>query len=369
MCQSSEPCRHGLRGVLAILLAFVLMVTVVQGWIALRDRPNQSQRIAAILVSWGIEPDGFKLPVNADEIARRVALLKSADGEERVRAAHWLAAHGVRDAGPAIASAMHDPGTLRPCQLAHALGHLGDEQWTNELIWAATQPWNRDLQVCATLGLEELASERAIDALIEIAEHGSARTSAIDALGVIGDARAVPDLQRIAAASEDRHTRETAFRALERIRLLTAADPVPALVERLTASIPSGNTDVWALRCLARLGAREGDGRAGPALARALNDESLSSRHREFMAACLVACGEEGQSALSGCSSSNSAAVRLVAQSALALVQQSSNAAGPSSPFRSPLRIVLLAMWLRWLKPAGVPGSVPLRSIQALIKR
>ncbi|MCI0629509.1 MAG: hypothetical protein L0Y44_02515, partial [Phycisphaerales bacterium] len=128
-----EPSRHGLRGVFVILLAFVLTMTAVQGLSELRERPNQSQRIAAIIVSWGVSPEGFRVPVEQDEIDRRVALLRSADGEQRVRAAHWLAAHGVREAGAAIVASMHDPATLRPCQLAHALGQLGDGQWTSEL--------------------------------------------------------------------------------------------------------------------------------------------------------------------------------------------------------------------------------------------
>jgi len=71
-----------------------------------RAAPDTSVRIAATLVSWGLTTDGLSVEVRADEIDRHVALLRNPDGEERVRAADWLASRGVRDAGPHIAAAM-----------------------------------------------------------------------------------------------------------------------------------------------------------------------------------------------------------------------------------------------------------------------
>lgn len=318
LSQPMEPSRHGLRGVFVILLAFVLTMTAVQGLSELRERPNQSQRIAAIIVSWGVSPEGFRVPVEQDEIDRRVALLRSADGEQRVRAAHWLAAHGVREAGAAIVASMHDPATLRPCQLAHALGQLGDGQWTSELVWAAKQPWNRDLQVCATFGLQELASERAIDALIELAESGSARTSAVEALGAIGDARALPMLEQLVKSTSERHVLNSAVRAIDRIRLLSMPDPVPVLLGQLEEGVRDGQFDAWALRCLARFG----DERAVPHLKAALQTSSLTGSERESVAACLLVCGDKGRLALAHCSMDDTTTAGAVARSALDVIPQ-----------------------------------------------
>ncbi|MCI0632044.1 MAG: HEAT repeat domain-containing protein [Phycisphaerales bacterium] len=319
MSQPSEPCRQGVRGVGAILLAFVLAMTAVQGWFALRDRPNRSQRIAAIVVLWGVEAPGFNLPVSADEIDRRIAMLRSDDGEGRVRAAHWLAAHGVREAGAAIASAMRDPGTLRPCQLAHALGQLGDERWTDDLVRAAKQSWNRDLQLCATIGLQELAAERAVDALIDLAASGPARTIAIEALGVIGDPCALPALDQILKSTSDRHVKESAERAIERIGVLSMPDPVPDLVGRFNEALQARQLDEWALRCLAR----RGDRRAVPFLTNALRDDSLVERERESVAACLLVCGEPGRLALVRCSADETTRAGAVARSALDVLRHS----------------------------------------------
>ena len=281
-------------GMFLLIGLFLCAMWLTQGWRSWADRPTQPQRIAAVLVSWGVSPEGFTVPVEQDEIDQRIVLLRSRYSEERVRAANWLASHGVRDAGVAIATAMNDPGTLRPCQLAHSLGQLGDHRWADELVRAANQPWNRDLQICATIGLEKLASDRAVTALIELAKNGTARTTAIEALGVIGDSAALPYLREFVGTTREPIERKVSERAITRIELLNLDDPVPALVERMQKSLNDGRVDEWTLRWIARIG----DERTIEVLTSALKERRLSTRESEQVAATLLTLDEAGISAL-----------------------------------------------------------------------
>ena len=313
-----QPSRADIRcsylGLFVLVVLLVCTTTGVQLWRSTADRPTQPQRIAAILVSWGLSAEGFSIPVDQEEIKRHIAMLRSPYSEERVLAARWLASHGVRDAGAAIADAMNDSGTRRPCQLAHALGQLGDDQWVDELVRATTQPWNQDLQLCATIGLEELASARAVEALIELMNSGAARTTAVRALGVIGDPAAIPPLQTIAKTTHERIVREFCEQAISRIKIVTLGDPTPALVHQMQSALRSGHADEWALRWIATIG----DERAVGVLAAALTERGLSMRDHERIAATLLALDEEGISALEHIASSESAS-RRVAQSALSI--------------------------------------------------
>jgi len=321
----TESNAHGLRGIFIILVVFVCAMSIAQGWQASRNQPNQTQRIAAIIVSWGVDSPAMHVPVNQQDVDDRLEKLRSPVSEERVQAAHWLAAHGVRDASAAIASAMRDPATRRPCQLAHALGQLGRARWTDELVRAAQQPANRDLRVCATDGLKQLGSARAIDPLIQLAERGTAQTIAIEALGVVGDSRAAPALRRIVSNTQNDHVREAARRALQRIDILGLDDPLPELLRSFEQSLHSDRPSQWALRHLARLG----DARAAPVLANALESSSVESRDRESIAACLFACGEAGRLALERCAKNEKTPAAGVARSALALLQASSTPTDP----------------------------------------
>lgn len=305
-------CRY--YGLFVLVGLLVGTMAGLQLWRSYSDRPTQPQRIAAILVSWGLSTEGFRIPVAQEDIERHIAMLRSPYSEERVRAARWLASHGVRDAGAAIAGAMNDSGTRRPCQLAHALGQLGDDQWADELVRATRQPWNQDLQLCATIGLEELASARAVEALIELGKNGTARTTAIRALGVIGDPAAIPHLRTIAQTSSERIVREFCERAISRIELVNLDDPIPALVHQMQSALRRGHADEWALRWIATIG----DERAVGVLVSGLTERGLSMRDCERIAATLLALNEEGIGALEHVASSKSAS-RRVAQSALSI--------------------------------------------------
>ncbi len=88
------------------MAAFSLVMSPGRFIATKRAAPDTSVRLAATLVSWGLTTDGLAVGVRAEEIDRHVALLSSPDGEERVRAADWLASRGVRDTGPHIAAAL-----------------------------------------------------------------------------------------------------------------------------------------------------------------------------------------------------------------------------------------------------------------------
>lgn len=286
--------RNGLWGLFGLVVAFSLAMSLGQFIATKRAAPDTSIRIAATLVSWGLTTDGLSVGVSADEIDRHVASLRSRDGEERVRAADWLASRGVRDAGPQIAAAMADAGTWRPCQLAHSLGQLGDEQWVGTLVAAAKQPRNLDLQACATLALCEIASPSSVDALIDLCRLDSSRSMALEALGRIGDLSALEFLRSVATSPRDETERKVARRAVERIELMQRADPVPLLVARLETLGRGGRLETWAVRALARLH----DARAIPALLDALRHPQISTNERIVAAAGLLAHGEAGAAAL-----------------------------------------------------------------------
>ena len=276
------------------LTAGLVMSEALNDWRLRCAPPDDRQRIAAILISWSLDPQTDGVRPDEGEIARWVAQLKSPNGEERVRAAWWLGARGIRSAGPVMATAMRDSGTRRLCQLAHELGKLGDDQWVPLLLDSAGQTANTDLQVCAMLALGELASQRATDGLIDLYRHEVTATAALAALGEIADSRAAPFLRAVVGNPRNDDEHRLAVQALARIEIMAQSDPVPALVDFTTGGAGSRSLDVWAVRHLVALG----DGRAVPALVRALAREDLSKDNRLVLAAALTAFGVEGEKAL-----------------------------------------------------------------------
>ena len=106
------------------LTAGLAISEALNDWRLRREPPDEGQSIAAVLVSWGFDLVNTGNRPSEAEITAQIAKLDSPNSEERVRAAWWLGARGVRLAGPAIATAMSARGTGRPCQLAHQLGKL-----------------------------------------------------------------------------------------------------------------------------------------------------------------------------------------------------------------------------------------------------
>lgn len=283
------------------------------------DRPDVRQRIAATLVEWGRSVDGLPTTVSAEEIHRHVELLWNSDGEERVRAAWWLGERGVRQAGPQIAAAMDDGGTLRPCQLAHNLGKLGDDRWVGQLIEASHHPTNLDLRVCATDALGDLSSTRAVDGLIDVYRRDLAAVSALESLGKIAEPSTLPFLRSVAAHPRNQDERRIALWAIECAQTMSEPDPVPALIQRVETSAGGRFLDTWAVRKLVD----RGDARAVSAFADTIGRQSLTEDDQIILAAGLLTLGEPGMAALRDATVHGPAVS--VAQEALTWNQQNTN--------------------------------------------
>lgn len=179
------------------LIAVFAGVGVLRMGIRRAQAPELSEKIRANLVSFGLDSAGMRMPTSAEEIDAHLLLLESRTSEDRVRAAAWLAARGIRAAAPAIAAAMDDPTPLRPCQLAKSLGQLGHARYVPLLFAAATQTGNADLRVCATIALGDLAAEGAWTALQDAYERELVTTTALTSIGLIGDPAALPILRSV----------------------------------------------------------------------------------------------------------------------------------------------------------------------------
>ena len=319
-----NPGARRTRGFILAIVCCAVAVEVVQHVGRRREAPDDSQRIAATLISWGLAPNGMSLPVGPDQIDRRVALLRSDVGAERVRASHWLASRGIRQAGPAIAAAMNDPRAYRSCQFAHDLGVLGDDRWVGVLATASKHPRNEDLRLCATRALGRLASPKAVDVLIDVHHRGTAGLLAIESLGRIGDPAALPFLQSLARSPRTELQRRTVGSAIRRIEIMQQSDPLTALLERVEESVSARPLDDWALRTLVAVR----DPRAIPVL----RDILIRTKKRRradclLLAAALLTFGDPGVAALeeiaAGPANAATGACSAIARAALSLLDRS----------------------------------------------
>lgn len=55
-------------------------MSIPQAWRSWTDRPTKAQRIAAILVSWGLSADDLRIPVDGQEVGRHIEMLRSPHG-------------------------------------------------------------------------------------------------------------------------------------------------------------------------------------------------------------------------------------------------------------------------------------------------
>jgi len=299
-----------------VFVAFCVGQTALQITRSRAEAPSSAERIYAALIEWGVESPGLLPPVDEAEVDRRIAQLWSDNGEVRVRTARWLAARGLRGSGDQIAASMADPGTSRPCQLAHSLGKLGDDQWVDELLVAAKQPSNTDLRTCAAIALTHIASTRAIDALIGLTRDDPSRMFAVRALGEAVDPQALEHLRWLRSRAAKPSQRMTIELAIERVELLAQPDPVPHLVRRVERSTHDMRVNEWTLRHLAR----HSDSRNVQPLARLFSEPDHDIRTRELIAAALLAHGGEGRAALDHIAGTKTPDMRNVASTALSLV-------------------------------------------------
>jgi len=320
-CSGGFSIRSSPRGFLVGLVSvFCVLSMSVQVARTSSLEPEAASRIYATLTEWGVEASGVGAPADASEIRAHIRALESPHSEKRVRAARWLADHGIQRAGGQIAASMRDPGTLRPCQLAHSLGRLGDERWVDVLVSSAKQRGNTDLRTCSAIALAHLASSRAVDDLIGITRDDPSRIFATKALAAAADPESRDHLRWLASSSSSAAVRRIARRGIERIALLQAEDPIAALLERARAAASADDVDEWTLRQLAR----RPNARSAEVLSDLFRDRQRSSREREVIAATLIAIGEPGHRALGELALGGRQGGAGVARAALGLIRERS---------------------------------------------
>jgi len=330
--QSGEASTQPGRALFAIFIVPIVAIGLTRHAVEQAQTPRLEQRIYAHLASWGVSLEGVARPISDEAIERHIEQLESPISEQRVQAARWLARRGVRSAGPRIAVAMTDAGTLRPCQLAKDLGELGDPRWLKLLTDAAADPSNADLQVCATIALGELGSRRAVETLKRQYRQGVAPVTAISALSEIGDPSTLAFLELVAQAPRNEGERLAAQRALRRVALMNRDDPVPALLELVRRDARAGAVNDWAIKQLVRLD----DPRAPAALSETLIDaEGLSEPASATLAAALLAHGRVGREQLDGVVALADKNAALAARAALRLVRSEESTDSPSRQFAS----------------------------------
>lgn len=176
--------------------------------------------------------------------------LLSKEPDERWTAASELARWKDEKSVKAIIEAMQDTkGTIRTCVMAESLGRIGSKKATSALIQAINHPVNQDLCICATKALGEIRDKRALRPLIKKYYNSKDKFFTIEAIGKLGDKRALPMLNEAAKKPTTLLAKATIERAILMIKIQNDSDPVSALIEALESEDRQINS--WALKNLA----------------------------------------------------------------------------------------------------------------------
>ena len=141
--------------------------------------------------------------------------LRDADRNVRREAAWALGELRDLRGTPALVAVLTDPESSVRRDAADALGKIGDWRAVTPLLPLLEDP-EEDVCRCATWALAAIGDRQAIPALIAALERSQARSEpAADALGKLGDPRAIPALGKYLAANPDS---DPAAQALARIR-------------------------------------------------------------------------------------------------------------------------------------------------------
>ena len=204
---------------------------------------------------------------DARAVPARVDTLIDSSDEVRAASARALGKLGDERAVPALMGALGDSDSSIRETSAHALGTIGDPRAAPQLIGSLKDPeiGVRRAAVASLLKLDlDEHREEAVTALIEVMGDSrysedvySLRAEAADALGELGDRRAVPVL--IEALGE-RYKDEVVRSAARALGDIGDREAVPALVRVLKARLDRFSVDV--VEALGKLG----DPRAGQAL-------------------------------------------------------------------------------------------------------
>lgn len=299
-----------------ILGALLLMLCIKSSYQNGQKKATDAQTIYAQLVAWGIDVDHLAIDVPQYQIDRQIKLLGHVDSETRVAAAHWLAARGVKEATAEIATAMQDQDTFRPCQLAHALGNLGDTTYNPLLMTLASQTKNKDLSVCATMALGSICAPETTNHLITIYKQSNTSFSILTAICNIASPTATPFLTDLLNTTQLQLHKQVSNEGLARINILTNKNPHTKLIAHLTTQNNIDNKlSIWHIKQLALRPSEQG--------ATCLYDLLNNTKHHNEVAialsAALIAHGDSGIGLLKTLSQSTNKQSQTFAEAALSL--------------------------------------------------
>ena len=154
---------------------------------------------------------------------------------------------------------------VRRSRAAEALGELGDERAVVDLVWALREDADYFVRSCAAWALGKIGDTWAVPALIKALQEDQyelVRWSAATALGELGDKRAVPELIRALQSDQDASVRRYSAEALVELGDRRAVLVLTNVLQR--------EQDKWFRAYAAVALFRLGDKRAVPALIKAL---------------------------------------------------------------------------------------------------
>ena len=299
-----------------ILGTFLILLCGKSAFLNIKKNTTDAQTIYAQLVTWGICVDHLSPDVPQSQIDQQIALLSHHHSETSVAAAHWLAARGVKQATAEIATAIQDKKTFRPCQLAHALGELGDTTHNQLLMTLASQTKNKDLSVCATMALGTICAPETTPHLIARYEKSNTSLSILTAICNIASPTAIPFLTDLVNTTQSQLQKQIAKEGILRINILTNKNPIKQLIAHLTTQANAdANLSTWHIRQLAIKPSEAG----ATSLYQLLND----GKHRREVAialtAALLAHGNMGVRLLNTVSQTPNNQHQTLAQAALSL--------------------------------------------------
>ncbi|MCZ6680943.1 MAG: HEAT repeat domain-containing protein, partial [Candidatus Poribacteria bacterium] len=215
------------------LLCLIVAVAIYKA----TERAHFEKRLQQTL--WELRQSGDSPEVLQTEARLKLLRqLRSRYAEKRWGAAKVIASWRDCASVPALIGAMQDDkGTQRTCQMAQALGQIGDPTAVPALAQALYHPNNVDLRVCATHALAEIGETDALAALLEKVtppnRSGGDYEIAILAIGEIGLPQALPTLRTIAEQNASPRIRELAESAIKQIELLGGEDVMTKLLAAL----------------------------------------------------------------------------------------------------------------------------------------
>ncbi len=194
----------------------------------LLDDPNALVRESAVRIA-----GYFGYPETLDRL-----LARAADGDEQVRRAALEHLPFVEDARvlPTLVSAIERGTAGSRAAAARALGRV-DEGGAREALARGLRDEDDWVRYFAVRALAEQRDEAAFDALTILAERDAAphvRIAAIDALGALKDARALPSMKRLCAEE----TPDIAAAALKALGRIAAAEGMAELQQAVRSEAP-----------------------------------------------------------------------------------------------------------------------------------